>query len=294
MPDSSSACTVAPVDSTDPSGSYLTPSFEHARRRRDAPRGCDLRARNPLLAVAQRMASEHVHAIVVPPEAIEPDHREPDRRPWAVTDHDIPRSAASVADRTAGEVATGEVLLAQPDERLPDVAARMLAHGTSHAVVVEPRTGRPVRSCRRSTSPASSAGAEAEPGPRPFSLPRRPSCTSASVGRLPPRRRGAGRPAGAGSPGLGAGAWGSTGWDSLPDEGLPLPRSPMIAAVRAWVSLRRAASPHASCPYLPRSLSASRTLTFNVRIVAVIIAPPPPIGRAIDLDCNADDPTFLA
>jgi CBS domain-containing protein len=39
---------------------------------------------------------------------------------------------------------TGEVLLAQPDERLPDVAQRMLEHGTSHAVVVEPRTGRPV------------------------------------------------------------------------------------------------------------------------------------------------------
>ena len=67
------------------------------------------------------------------------------RRPWAVvTDHDVLRSAASISDRTAGEVATGEVLLAQPDEDLPDVANRMIEHGTSHAVVVEPRTGRPV------------------------------------------------------------------------------------------------------------------------------------------------------
>ena len=52
--------------------------------------------------------------------------------------------ASRVGNRTAGDVATGEVLLAHPDERLTDVAQRMLEHGTSHAVVVEPRTGRPV------------------------------------------------------------------------------------------------------------------------------------------------------
>ena len=141
MPDSSSACTVAPVDSTDPAGSYLTPSFEHARVA-DAmrPRVLTCEPGTPLMAVAQRMATEHVHAIVVLPEAAEPD-----RSPWAViTDHDILRSAADVGDRTAGDVATGEVLLAHPDEPLPDVAQRMLEHGTSHAVVVEPRTGRPV------------------------------------------------------------------------------------------------------------------------------------------------------
>ena len=90
------------------------------------------------------MSTEHVHAIVVLPDAAAPD-RGAARRPWAVvTDHDILRSARDVGDRTAGEVATGEILLAQPDEPLPDVAQRMLEHGTSHAVVVEPRTGRPV------------------------------------------------------------------------------------------------------------------------------------------------------
>ena len=61
-----------------------------------------------------------------------------------ITDQDILRSADSIAGRTASDVATGDVLLADPDERLPDVAQRMLEHGTSHAVVVEPRTGRPV------------------------------------------------------------------------------------------------------------------------------------------------------
>jgi len=96
----------------------------------------------PLVSVAQRMASEHVHAIVVLLETVDPDGAI-DRRPWAVvTDHDVLRSAPAIAGRTAGEVATGEVL--QPDERLPDIVQRMLEHDTSHAVVVEPRTGRPV------------------------------------------------------------------------------------------------------------------------------------------------------
>jgi CBS domain-containing protein len=135
----------AVADTTDPPGSYFTPSFEHARVA-DAmsPRVLTCEPGTLLMAVAQRMASEHVHAIVVLPEAVEPE-LESDRRPWAVTtDQDILRSADSIAGRTAGDVATGEVILTNPDERLPDVAQRMLEHGTSHVVVVEPRTGRPI------------------------------------------------------------------------------------------------------------------------------------------------------
>jgi CBS domain-containing protein len=133
------------MDVTDPSGSYLTPSFDHARVA-DAmrPRVLTCEPETLLVTVAQRMATEHVHAIVVLLETTSADG-EVARRPWAVvTDHDVLRSAAAIADKTAGEVATGEVLLAGPDEPLPDVAQRMLEHGTSHAVVVEPRTGRPV------------------------------------------------------------------------------------------------------------------------------------------------------
>ena len=60
------ACSVAPMESTDPPGSYLTPSFEHARVA-DAmrPRVLTCDPETPLVTVAQRMASEHVHAIVV-------------------------------------------------------------------------------------------------------------------------------------------------------------------------------------------------------------------------------------
>jgi CBS domain-containing protein len=133
------------MDAPDTSGSYLTPSFDHARVA-DAmrPRVLTCDPETLLVTVAQRMASEHVHAIVVLLKTIDADG-EVDRRPWAVvTDRDVLRSAAAIAGKTAGDVATGEVLLARPDERLPDVAQRMLEHGTSHAVVVEPRTGRPV------------------------------------------------------------------------------------------------------------------------------------------------------
>ncbi len=133
------------ADSTDRPASYLTPSFEHARVA-DAmrPRVLTCEPGTLLTAVAQQMASEHVHAIVVLHGAVEPE-QERDRRPWKViTDLDILRSADSIAGRTASDVATGDVLLADPDEPLPDVAQRMLGHGTSHAVVVEPRTGRPV------------------------------------------------------------------------------------------------------------------------------------------------------
>jgi CBS domain-containing protein len=133
------------MDVKESPGSYLTPTFDHARVA-DAmrPRVLTCDPETPLVSVAQRMASEHVHAIIVLLETVglggEIGHR-----PWAVvTDHDVLRSAAFVADRTAGDVATGEILLAEPDESLPDVAERMLEHGTSHAVVVEPRTGRPV------------------------------------------------------------------------------------------------------------------------------------------------------
>ena len=132
------------MDVTHSSGSYLTPSFDHARvgdAMRPGVFACD--PGTPMVTVAQRMAAEHVHAIVVL-ETVDSEGAT-DRRPWAVvTDRDVLRCAPEIAERTAGEVATGEVLLARPDERLPDVAARMVAHGTSHAVVVEPGTGRPV------------------------------------------------------------------------------------------------------------------------------------------------------
>jgi len=54
------------------------------------------------------------------------------------------RCAEFIEDRTAEDVALGGVLLVRPDDRLTEVAERMLDQHTSHAIVVEPRTDRPV------------------------------------------------------------------------------------------------------------------------------------------------------
>jgi CBS domain-containing protein len=123
-----------------PRGSYLTPSFEHATVA-DAmrPRVLTCDPATPLVTVAQEMATEHVHSIVVLGEG------DGDRRPWGVvTDRDVLRAAAQVEELTAGEVMGGEMLDAFPGERLADVADRMAARGASHVLVVDDRHGLPV------------------------------------------------------------------------------------------------------------------------------------------------------
>ena len=87
--------------------------------------------------VAQRMAGEHVHSIVVLGDG--------DRRPWGVvTDRDVLRAASRIEELTAADALGGELLAVHPDERLADVAPRMAARGTSRVLVVDDRHGRPV------------------------------------------------------------------------------------------------------------------------------------------------------
>jgi CBS domain-containing protein len=136
---------VTAMESLAPLGSYLTPSFEHARVG-DAmhPRVLTCDPQTNMVTVAQRMASEHVHAIVVLRETIDAEGAI-GRRPWGIlTDRDVLRCAAEIDDRIAEDIATGGVLTVHPDDRLDDVAERMLEQHTSHAIVVEPRTERPV------------------------------------------------------------------------------------------------------------------------------------------------------
>ena len=122
-----------------PLGSYLTPSFEHATVG-DAMRpwvlSCD--PETPLVTVAQRMAGEHVHAIIVLAGVGDP-------RPYALlTDRDILRAAPRLGDLTAGDIAKEEILQARAGEPLSEAARRMADHDATHAVVVDDRTGRPV------------------------------------------------------------------------------------------------------------------------------------------------------
>ena len=127
------------MDVTAPLGSYLTPSFDHATVG-DAMRpwilSCD--PDTPLVTVAQRMAGEHVHAIIVLA-----DHG--DRRPYAVlTDRDLLRVADRVEELTAGEIAAQTILEARAGEPLSEAARRMAGNNATHAVVVDERSGRPV------------------------------------------------------------------------------------------------------------------------------------------------------
>lgn len=128
------------METTAPFGSYLTPSFEHATvgdAMRPRVMTCD--PETPLITVTQLMATEHVHAIVLLSED------EDGRHPRAIiTDRDVLRAAPRVLELTAAEAAGGELLEARLAEPLADAAQRMAEHGTSHMLVVDDRTDRPV------------------------------------------------------------------------------------------------------------------------------------------------------
>jgi len=133
------------MESQAPLGSYLTPSLEHATAG-DAmrPQVLTCTPDTPLVTAAQRMAGEHVHALVVlAPRgdgAVE-------RYPWAVlTDRELLRNAERAGELTAGDVASTDVLQVTPTDPLTEVVRRMVAHATTHAVVVDGPHA-PVRGC---------------------------------------------------------------------------------------------------------------------------------------------------
>jgi CBS domain-containing protein len=126
------------IDLPAQAGSYLAPSFQHARVA-DAmrPRVLTCDAGEPLVDVARRMTGEHVHSIVV--------LRGGDPRAWTiVTDRDVLRCAERLEEMAAGDAASGEPLTVTAGEWLRDAARTMAQHDTSHAVVLDEPGGRPV------------------------------------------------------------------------------------------------------------------------------------------------------
>lgn len=124
-----------------PGGSYLSPSLQHATAA-DAmrPRVLTCTPDTPLITAAQRMAGEHVHALVV--------LRHDDvaaGRAWAVlTDRDVLRHAEDAEAMKGGVAASEVVLTARPGDTLTSLADRMVRHAVSHALIVDPRSDRPV------------------------------------------------------------------------------------------------------------------------------------------------------
>jgi CBS domain-containing protein len=119
-------------------GSYLTPSYEHARVE-DAMRTgvitCPPDA--TLETVARIMAGEHVHAVVV--TGLEGD------RPWGVvTDRDLLAAAPDARDRPASWCAASDVVTVPPGERLERAVELMQEHGVTHLLVGDPKAGPPI------------------------------------------------------------------------------------------------------------------------------------------------------
>lgn len=126
-------------------GSYLSPSFEHARVS-DAmrPRVLACPPGTALRDVARLMTTEHVHSVVVVRDRIDASGLITER-PWAiVTDLDVLRCADRVDELTAGDAPTTELLTVRPGDTLADAAHRMTEHGVTHAVVVSPADGHPI------------------------------------------------------------------------------------------------------------------------------------------------------
>lgn len=98
----------------------------------------------PLRTVARLLASYRVHAVVVfPRHAADAGHVSS----WKViTDLDLAEAAShlDLDSTTSGDIAGGVVRCVQPDQPLSEAVLTMLEHRTSHLIVVDRRTGRPL------------------------------------------------------------------------------------------------------------------------------------------------------
>jgi CBS domain-containing protein len=124
-------------------GSYVLPAFERATVgdvMRPGVMSCAPDA--PLVAVAQTMATHHVHAVVV--AGITTDDAGADHLIWGlVSDMDIVRAAeAGIEGHTASDAARTELVSVDPTTPLQEAARLMDAHRSSHLIVTS--GGRPV------------------------------------------------------------------------------------------------------------------------------------------------------
>lgn len=119
-------------------GSYRTPSYEHATVA-DAmrPGVISCLAETSARTLAQIMAQEHVHSVVV-------DRGE---RGWGVVnDLDLVRAAGGDFELIiAGEIAAASDLpTVSPEDRLDQAGRLMVEHGVTHMLVVDPGSQRPM------------------------------------------------------------------------------------------------------------------------------------------------------
>jgi CBS domain-containing protein len=124
----------APAPSTKPTDSYRTPSYEHATAGEAMRAGViSCPPETPLRQVAQMMATEHIHCVVVIDEG----------RWGVVSDLDLLRAADGDLETVmAGDVAASDLPTVTTEERLDRVAQVMVEHEVAHLLVVEPTSER--------------------------------------------------------------------------------------------------------------------------------------------------------
>ncbi|MGH3081303.1 MAG: CBS domain-containing protein [Gaiellaceae bacterium] len=102
---------------------------------------CGLHA--PMSEVARKMAANRIHCVVV---WNEPARNEAAELWGVVSDLDLVKIASTedLTDRTAGGSAATPALMIAPDETLHRAMQLMAEHETTHLVVVDPETTKPV------------------------------------------------------------------------------------------------------------------------------------------------------
>jgi CBS domain-containing protein len=122
----------------------IGPAFEHATVA-DAmrPGVISCQARTSLRAIAELMASYHVHAVVVEREVVESGSA-PEQAWGIVSDLELARAAArGELEATAGELAGSEAVFIGPAEPLKRAAELMVDHRVSHLIVSTAPAARP-------------------------------------------------------------------------------------------------------------------------------------------------------
>lgn len=127
------------------SGSHVTPSFRDAHVS-DAMRHGVISCppETPLVTVARMMASQHVHAVVVTTFEREGSADFHEAAWGIVSDHAVLAAGEKAEDMTAGGAASTDFARVGPGDTLADASLQMARRNSSHAVVVDPHTRRPV------------------------------------------------------------------------------------------------------------------------------------------------------
>ena len=119
-------------------GSYLTPSFKHARVA-DAMRTGVISCPpdTSMDEVARIMVTSHVHAVVITGLA--------GGGPWGiVTDRDLLSVASEASERLSGTCAAEAPMMVKPSEQLADAVELMNDQGLTHLVVGDPGSEHPI------------------------------------------------------------------------------------------------------------------------------------------------------